>query len=263
MKLIEEFKQIGIVGITIAFIGIMGSLASLLTLGVLGLVISITLALLVAGVCYLILRPVLIKNMRSVTILRAVNTVGIVDFENRDDLKHALPPSKIYEVAKREIVITGISAHRTFDQHISLIHQALAAGKKLYVMILDFDSPDVEVSSKREKKNMRSEILQTITIIKKEGLNQHTGFQIRFMQTLPPFTAVMIDGDISPTGKPLDEEGQIRIQPNTLHSTQHGGIILHFKKTIISYPVGAFNYFAEDLRKQWQDGTEKKQVLES
>lgn len=258
MELIDELKRIRIVGIVVTCVGIVGSIASILTFGLLGFVVSAVLLVLVIGICYSILRPVLVRNMRGVTILQAVRSVGIVDFENRDDLEHALPPAKIYEVAQREIAITGISAHRTFDQHISLIHQTLAAGKKLYVLILDWDSPDVVVSTKRERKDMRNEILQTIDVIKNEELNQHSGFQIKFMQRLPSFTAIMIDGDISPTGKPLDQDGQICVQPSTVHGTQHNGIILQFKKTIRRYPAGAFDYFAEDLRKQWQEGIEKK-----
>jgi hypothetical protein len=60
----------------------------------------------------------------------------------------------------------------------------------------------------------------------------------------------MIDGDVAPTGvQPNDQEGQIRVQPYTLFSTGHEGVVFQFKKKL--HVPGAFDYFAEDLRNQW------------
>ena len=187
-----------------------------------------------------------------------------MDLEIRDDLHHHLPPSEMYKTIKREVLITGVSTYRTFDQHITLLHQTLDAGKRVYVLILNPDvneCPDVLALSAREKKDIRAEILQTITIIKEEKLNQHPGFQIKFMQKMPPFTAIMIDGDASHAGRALDEEGRILVQPGTVYETQHEGIILLFKR-ISRSTMSPFDYFARDLRKQWQNAKEKSDLIQ-
>ena len=76
------------------------------------------------------------------------------------------------------------------------------------------------------------------------------------MQRMPPFQAVMIDGDISaPEGStPQDLDGLIRVQPLSQYGTGHRGVVLQFRKTIpnIDTPAGGFDYFAQDLRKQWR-----------
>ena len=263
MKLTSEVKKIGVLGIILGFIGFLGSVASIFAdFGIYGVIVSFALAFLLFGACILVLKPVLVKNKRGVTMLEAITNVGLVDIENRDDRLHLLPPTEFYELARNEIVITGVSAFRTFDQHSDILCQALDAGKELYVLILHPDSPDVERLTKREGLDIREQIMNVIHIISNLQLNRHPGFHIRFMQKLPPFTAVMIDGDVFPTGKePRDQEAQIRVQPTTVYGTQHSGVILQFKKKS-GQPAGAFDCFAEDVRNQWlKDGRETPELF--
>jgi transcriptional regulator with XRE-family HTH domain len=202
------------------------------------------------------------KYSRGMTLLEAAENAGLEHIENRDNFQYVLPPEQFYEMAKCEIVITGVSAYRTFDQDIDLLHKMLKVGKRLRLLLLNPDSPDVEELSRREKLDIRASIETVINIIKLEELDQHPSFEIRFMQKLPPFTAVMIDGDVNPRGKvPQDADAQIRVQPATIYGVQHKGVILQFKKRR-EKPEGAFDYFAGDVREQWRGGVKLQEVLE-
>ncbi len=200
-------------------------------------------------------------SMRGTSLGEEIARVGLVDIENRDDSQRELPPGKFYALVKREIAITGVSLYQTFHKHVDLIHNALGSGKKICAMILHPDSADVSWLSKREKRGIRHDIMATIETIKAEGVYQHPSFQIRFLQKLPPFIGVMIDGDIEcHSGKePADDDGQIRVQPNTVHVTGHRGLIVQLRKSkkTPDNPAGPFDYFAQDLRQQWSlDGKE-------
>lgn len=252
MKITDEFKPIGILGIIMVALGGLGSLASIYVSGLPGIITSITVIVIILVVCYWLLRPVLLKNMRGVTMLEAVKSVGLVDIEKRDDEAHPLPPIKFYELAQHEIVISGVTAYRTFNQHISSLQEYLHSGKKLYVLLVDPDSEDIKHATLADQEDIRGQILQTISIIKnKKLIDEYPGFQIKFSDRIQPFSSIMIDGDISPTGKALDQGAQIRVQPTTMHVTRHTGIIIQLKK-MQGYKHCTFDYFAEDLRKQWQ-----------
>jgi hypothetical protein len=182
-----------------------------------------------------------------------------MDIENREETpEFELPPEKFYKKATREIVITGVSAYRTFENSMraNLFLDALEKGKKLYIMILHPSAPDVERLSKLVTAKIKHDIDSVIDIFKSRGFYEHRNFQIRFMQTMPPFQGVMIDGDISAEegSTPEDKDGQIRVQPLAQYSTVHRGVVLQFRKTKPNggEPAGGFDYFAQDMRKQWR-----------
>lgn len=263
MKLTSEATQIALIGIFLGFIGFISSVSDIFAnFGLVGGAISILLTVILLIVSYRALRPILIKNKRNVTLLEAIEVTGLVDIESRNDRDHPLPPEEFFRAANDEIVITGLSLFRTFDQNLDIIREALDAGKDVYVLMMHPDSPYVPMLSGRENLSMQNTINETINIIRKNQLDKHAGFRIRFMQNPPPFTAVLIDGNILQTGKKArDEYGQIRVQPITLHQTQNTGIILQFRRISTSVK-GGFDYFAEDLRKQWQkDGKEAPELF--
>ncbi|MFH1524400.1 MAG: hypothetical protein ABIF04_05495 [Chloroflexota bacterium] len=252
MKISARTKKIGLLGIVVAFIGLLGAIESIISdFGFVGIIVTVILSIALFIVCYWLLRPILIKNSRGVTMLEALNSVGLVDIENRDDKKHALPPAQFFDMAEREIAFSGISAYRTFDQNISEIKQALGNGRRIFVLILHPDSSAIQGISEKEKRDIRGDIMQTLATINREGFAKRSGFQVKFLEKLPQFTAVMADGDIAPIGEiPQDHNGQIRVQPTTTHNTHHGGIILQFKKKS-EKPAGAFDHFADEFRHQW------------
>lgn len=246
--------------LAVTMTGVLGSGASISAgWGWVGILLSIVLAVVILALCLISLRPVMQRNDRGVTLLHAVNSVGMVDIENREDTAAPLPPHQFYERAMHEIVITGISAYRTFDQHLDVLKHCLRLGKKVFVLILRPDSPALAELSRLEKKDVAADIHEVLRVMKLAKLNEHAGFAVRFRETLPPFTGVMIDGDLVPTGEHArDENGQIRVQPVSPHRSQHRGIVLQLRKKQ-GPPVGTFDFFADDLRSQWaKDAREDK-----
>lgn len=200
-----------------------------------------------------------VENERRVTLRQAVARIGLVDIENREEaLELQLPPEKFYRKATREIAMTGVSLYRTFEAQlmVDIFREALGKGEKLYFMLLHPTAPDVKRWSKFVNADVPHDIDAVIRIIKKNKFHKNPNFQIKFMQRMPPFQAVMLDGDVAApeASTPQDVDGQIRAQPLSQYVTSHHGIILQFRKTIsdIDSPAGGFDYFAQDLRKQWR-----------
>jgi len=192
-------------------------------------------------------------TMRGLPLSEALDRVGLVDIENRDDFQYELPPTKFYEQANNEVFIAGPSLYMTFHKHIDLVKILLSENKQIYTMILHPDSDDVVWLSDREERSIRDDIMATIRTIKKTGLYKSPTFLIKFMSKLPPFIGVMIDGDL--TGNPpKDIHGQIRVQPNNLYVTGHKGVILQLKKIVktSTQPAGAFDFFSQDFREIWK-----------
>ncbi len=253
-------KTLQLLGVTVIAVGVLGSVASISAgWGWFGVAISIVLAGSILWLCLLSLAPVLHKNERGVTLLQAVDSVGLVDIENREDLTAPLPPHQFYEKAQHEIAITGISAYRIFDQHLEVLKSAIRSGKRVFVLILHPgpESRCLDELSKIEGKDVRADIHEVLRVVKSAGLHAQPGFRMRFRNELPPFTGVMIDGDLEPTGEvPSDGLGQIRVQPASAHRSQHKGVVFQLRKTE-GRPPGTFDFFAEDLRNQWKtDGRE-------
>jgi hypothetical protein len=176
--------------------------------------------------------------------------LGLQTVATRDDVTQILPPVEFYNSATRELAITGVSAARTFDIHLSILRSALARGRRVYVLILDPASPDVRWLTRREGRSIGADIRSTLKIARLEGFLQHAGFELRLSPKLSPFTAVMLDGNISGAQVADDDVSYLRVQPGTLLSSQHDGVVLQFRRMPMA-SVG-FDYFAEDLRRQWQ-----------
>jgi hypothetical protein len=244
-----------VLGIILAVIGVASGIAQLLGYGIPGIIASLALVLAVTIACMGLLRPVLVPNLRGVIMLRAIAMVGLVDVEDRNNDLHALPPAKIYKAARREIAITAITAFRSFDQGIGDIIEALDVGKRVYFLILHPDSPDVQRVTGNEDLSIELQIATVLDRIHAKDLARYPNFKIKFTRELLPFTVVMIDGDIAAIGTPADRQAQIRIQPRTASGTQHKGVVLQFKKRR-GHAANAFDYFADDVRKQWRDAEE-------
>lgn len=184
---------------------------------------------------------------------------GLVAVQVRG-VDNPIPPQKYIRLAKKELVITGISAYRTFDQYIEVIKETLTAGVDVYVIIMDPDSSATKEISNIEKKNVSVDILQTVDNIKQKKLNQFNNFYIKFSTQVPSYTAVMVDGDINSVGaKSYDEGGKIRVQPRSLHGLQDQGVILQFENN--ENKGNGFAYFSADLRKQWLAAIKKPDLL--
>ncbi len=206
------------------------------------------------------LRRVLTTNARGVNLLDAIESLGLSDIEERTDKLKPLPPEQLYDQAEREIALAGPSLYRTFDTDIKVVEKYLSSGRQLYTLVLHPNSPDVDRLSDIENHLIRPDLMNVIEKVKRLR-PQYKNFHIRFMPTLPPFIGVMVDGDVEPRGNPIEINGQIRIQIRAEYQTLHEGVVVQFRKMANSV-TRAFNYYAADMRKQWEKGIELDKVLE-
>ena len=196
-------------------------------------------------------RRAMTSQARSgLTITELAEVVGLVDIEDRALAGQlALPPEDFYRLAHKEVAISGVTLFRTFDQNLHLIQELVNSGKRWSAMILHPRAPIVPALADLHNLNIKSQIEDVISRVESAGLNASPLFELRCLQYLPPFTAVMIDGDLNRSRDPPDDvEGQIRVQPATQHQTQHRGMVYQFRKVSTA---GGFNMFAADLRDQW------------
>lgn len=245
-----------IFGAILWVISILASVATIKAImGRTGAYISIFASVFFVVYAFVYFWPILRKNDRGTNLLHSIKFVGLEDIECREDRLTPLPPPQFFEDAENEIVITGISAYKIFFQQMNILEKRLELGKKIYVLLLDPESVDYKKFSDDEGKD-KEEINAVLRRIKLHKLHGHPGFAIRFLEKLPTFTYLMIDGDLFPTGKHAqDKRGRIRIQPVSFHRTQQTRVVIQFRKN--SSEGGAFNYFSDDLRHLWQLGKTK------
>lgn len=192
-------------------------------------------------------------------IVKGARAVGLVATELRG-IKSALPPEDFLRKAKSEILITGATAYRSFDTGKKVLVDALADSKEVYVVILAPDSSGAERLSTVEGKPISTDIYQVLNVIKNEPAFDSKAFHIRFVDELPPFTAVMLDGDVESTGtKPNDSGGIVRVQPRTALGKQGEGVIVQFVPT--GKDFDGFKNFSRDLREQWKNAKDRPDLL--
>ena len=130
-------------------------------------------------------------------------------------------------------------------------------GIKLKVVLLDPGKSIDNLFKKREDKEISPEIEKTLVIAKSLGFFEEKGFEIRFVNYLPPYTGIMIDGDVENTGvRPRDDKGELRVQPGSVYDSQHEGVIIQLYNTKRS-PESVFKFFSNDLRKIWRNAKKK------
>ncbi len=205
---------------------------------------------------------ILAPTLRNISLLDAVKNVGLVDIESRADKEHPLPPTDFYRLAKDELLISGISADRTFDMEVQTLRDTLAMGKRLRVLILRPDCDIVRYLEKREVKPIHTDIEGVIQIVLDEGFITNPNFAMHLTDKLPTFTAVMIDGDVE---KPANDkvsspDVQVRIQPTTIYHSQHDGLVIQLKKSP-EIPFPLVDFVAGELREQWAHAIDLRNFL--
>lgn len=250
----------GQVALLVAAIGFIASIvqisASFGWLGVLLSVLTIT-----ALVVYLsqLVWPLLRRNTRGIRLIDAITTQGLEDIERRGAGRNDLPPVDYFQQAQTEIAIMGTSLYGTIERHLRELKIALSRGIKIRLMLLDPMCQSVQERSTRV--DLARQIELTLDMIVRERLTANRGLAIRFMNALPPFLGILVDGDIDPSGdRPLDKHGWIRVQVNLVTMSAHDGIVLQFRRT--NDETGAFTLFAQDLRRCWHFAKEKPELLE-
>lgn len=234
-----------------------GSVASLWSVRSAGLVI---LALVI--VVYLWRKRFREKVIEAIALVKSATSLGVAKLEMRSNKDNPKVAADYYESAKEQIVLTGLTLRTSFDQHRAPLKAALKRGIQLYIMMLNPDIEGIKDLTKIQERKILQDIQDVIELLCtdffKDYLLDKRSLHIRFFDKLPPFTAIMIDGDIlNPGDTARDDNAQIRVQTQTMYNSQHDGIILQIKKN----SGGAFDYYANDLRLQWKNGLERSDLL--
>lgn len=191
------------------------------------------------------------SNLRNVKLGDIIKQSGLSDIENRTDTKNKLPPEKLYTNAKNEIAISCISCNSTIDQYNEILKFMMKKGVSVKLLLLNPLSPDLSILSQKEKKDMKMEILQSIRMIKDDSLFVKKNFHVKFIDEIPTFLGVMIDGDIEVAGEiPNDSKGLIRVQPYLKNTSGHIGWIFQFNRDTLNKT--AFDDFATEFRQRWK-----------
>lgn len=176
-------------------------------------------------------------------------SVGLRSIEDRNNAVRAVPPEVLFRSAKREVFMSGVSCYRSFDQQKQPIDEIVANGIELYVLIMDPNSEEVARLSSDYNKPIASDIRTVIAIIKEDEVFRRGKVHLRLMSHVPPFSAVMIDGNVeSATSPSLDP--RIRVQPYLTRNLDRSALILEFGNNP-SASLNGFEFFATDIRRQW------------
>lgn len=204
------------------------------------------------AIVFVLLYPVLHYNDRGTRLLESIRTVGLYDIENRAAGTNQYLPEKFFKKSKTEIFILAITAYTTLHEYADVFEKLVnEKGVRIKIIILYPDKKLIKQLEKHDPKKMVNEIYKTIKVIRVSDL-QEPGFEIRFMKSIPPYTGVLIDGDVEPiSNEPKDSMAELRIQPSSIYENQHAGVIIHLHKTD-PRTRGVFEYFAGDLRSAWE-----------
>lgn len=272
-KLIWKIRQFNgetwlvILSLIIFLLNVIGSFVTLYALfnwtGVLIASIAATLLIIVG---YIFVSNVVNKTMRGTRLINSIDIVGLHDIENRDDKAYLLPPPRLFNEAVDNVIIIAYSGKTTFDLQLLQIKNLLKRGVYLKLVLLYPGEEVMNALVRRGNNNIKDEILKTIEIIRHEGIYepQKNSFKIKFAHEIPPYTGIMVDGDVEHPGmEPRDKYGFIRIQPATQFHSQHGGLVIHLKKRLGKKedPKGVFDYYADDIRKIWKDSKYEPDLL--
>lgn len=195
-----------------------------------------------------------LHRMRGETPQQFCLAAGLADIEHRTNTAGALPPDTVYRLARNEVALMGISLYRTMDQHYALVEALLDRNVQVRLLVLDPRSPDIgKVRTDWGHKAVSREIRGVARKIKETRVVERGLFAIRYMSDLPPFTCVMVDGDIEGRGPPAECAGAfLRLQPLTHSVSPHNAPVLQFHKMPGSGGKAPFDIYSEDLRQIWR-----------
>lgn len=243
--------------VVIVVIDVGAGIATLAGLGTGGQALALACTTLVLVLLVLAIKwSVLLTGARGQYLLEGIEKIGLTDIEFRDLEKRPVPPTGFYEKAKEEVFVSGVSLLRTFQNQIPVFEDLLSENISVRLLLLHPGSSAVQRITEIDKRDVAKEIVQTIGTLRKNDLLGNANLVIKFMDQLPPYTAVMIDGDIENPGEDhRTGRGQIRIQPFTAHGSKEHGVVFQLKEKRWHnrFTPSPFEYYANDLRKQWKD----------
>lgn len=250
-----------IAGVTITVLGISASALTFVDFGPIG-VLLLAIVVVAAVVGAVSLWPVLATGPRGVRLLTSIKKYGLVDIEMRH-AEHILPPVEFYRCAKHELVVICGSCFNAFWEGDKLIHELVNRQVDVFVIMMSPESPDAHMFTSINK-DYRSEILKAIEYVIDRGLNTER-VHVRFVDSMPPYRAMMIDGDIlgNPNRPIRDSDGQIRINPLCANPV-NARTVVQFRKVpsgASSIDIAPFDHFAGDIRSLWKAAKSRPDLL--
>lgn len=192
------------------------------------------------------------KTTKDELLWGKITEIGLTDIKRRGLIKNQSVSTQIYDIPKRNILITGLTCYYTITYYNDKIKNLLDSGRDVYMIFLNPYSKDIPLISSANKVDVTMEINASLAQISKSGLSARKNFHLKLFDRIPQFTGIMIDGDIEPVGiKPNMENGILNIQPILLHHAQDKGMIFEFKYQNLKSD-SSFTYFAEEFRLQWK-----------
>ncbi|MCD0451932.1 helix-turn-helix domain-containing protein [Actinocorallia sp. API 0066] len=181
---------------------------------------------------------------------------GLVGMEVRGSEFHSVPPGRFIREASSEVVISGVTAKSTLTLLARDLDHILSRGVCVGVLILHPRSDDVARLRQQELIDVGAELEEVEALLRgKYTVSYGSSFYYRFLRNIPPFTAIMRDGALLTRATGVAEDGAslIRVQPRSAHHSQHRGVVFTFRSGHAD-AASAFNFFADDLRLQWEQG---------
>lgn len=194
------------------------------------------------------------RNSRGIRLIDAVKMAGLSDIESRKWKKvyNIAPPVELYENAKREIFVSGVTLGVTLENHREYLRTALKKGVKIRLLLLDPSSPDTVIVGNINNRfqNFASSMQNSLAIIANDTEMFHNkNVEVRFASNIPPLVGMLIDGDITAEGRPMDTNGIVRVNPY-FKSPVHNDWYLQFTRSNGEYD--AFVDFAAEFRQYWK-----------
>lgn len=189
------------------------------------------------------------KNNKGITLVKSVRQAGLSDIENKSS--NPAPPIETYQAAKKEIFISGLTLRNTLENYKRQLDTMMRTGIHLKLLLLDPNSTDTIAVDRINKRgeNYRHDFLGVQSIIIKDSTFFHNpNLEIRFVNRIPSFVGVMIDGDVGHITKPDDSNGLVRVMPY-LWSQDHDDWIFQFANT--PSIKSAYTDYAMEFRYLW------------
>lgn len=213
-------------------------------------------------VLFVLLIPVVHLNDRNTLLLESIREVGLYDIENRAVATNQYLPETFFKKAKNEILILALTANTTLVEYSDMFKYLITdKAVRIKLIILYPERSLIEQLEKYNTDKLLEEINSTIEIIRNKSLYGEAGFEVKFIRNIPPYTAVLIDGDVDHvSAKPFDGGAEIRVQPSSIFENQHAGVIIHLLKTNPK-TKGVFEFFASDMRNAWHECKEYPELF--
>lgn len=137
-------------------------------------------------------------NLRGNPIIQGIVEAGLTDIENRSIDRNQLPPNAIYQSVREEVLISGLTLKYTIDMQQEHIESLLNSGKKVLLLMLDPESTHARSAENLHASRVElvDEANSVVRSIRRRRYLDRSNFGLRFFEEIPPFTGVLIDGNV-------------------------------------------------------------------